>query len=155
MIDLGRLQQALRKLTSGQGRVARRNRRSEVFAAIREVRRKVNRDFPAIPSPSAGVLDRAKQDRISKRRRLRLRGWVQLNLADLPGQRLKDLAVAGIRVIEIRPTSRHDQTELWCPAWTLSVNVGDVAALRRGKRSLRERKALEVQRLLLKACKSS
>jgi len=75
------LVRALRRLESGQGRIARRNARGVVAAAVRGIQGSVDRAFPSIRLPSKPGRRRASLE--TRRRRFASSGFVRVLRQDL------------------------------------------------------------------------
>jgi len=141
---LRELERAARKLHPEQGRLARRNARARLAAAIRKLRRTVDDSFPRISSQRevenvAGRAARRKLTPHERIKKLREAGWV--NVA--PGSSaVADCAAAGVRV------RRGPNGSLWVRGWVVAVPAGAVGALRKAKGNAAAQRAILSAKML-------
>lgn len=121
---LSTLRAALRTLTPGQGRIARRNARRRVFTALTALRNEVDANFPAIVKERKPGTRKPNREPWQVRRDLIRDGWVLVNHAGadllavaaemkLPVQRTK----AGMWSAATSTTGGGFTSATWVPGW--------------------------------------
>ncbi len=132
------LVRALRGLAPDQGRIARRNARRRVSAALKALRDGVDGKYPDQRRRAA----RPRRRRTPAQRHLHLvrDGWLVVpNLVVL-----ERIAAAGVRMQSIpgQADGRKNRRDTFAPKWAITIASEAPAKLARAKRSPRERKAV-------------
>lgn len=168
-----KLRKALDRLAPEQGRVARGNARTAALAALRELRRALDAEYPSIPK--AAPRKPKKLQPGHKVNRLRKRGYVVIGrrlgdgssalggprlatppglpLGDLPSQAVADAASRlGVRLVDDPRdvAERRAAPRVWGPSWLVEgvkLGVGD-DALRRMRKSKAARAAVLAEAML-------
>ncbi len=156
---MDKLQRAILRLRKSEGRVARRNARTELAAALRAVRAAVDECFPPIRKPETSdqkkwnrtIYGEMSQDQRKERhsrrmhernKRLSTAGFYPIP-AGRQAQVLRDCAAAGVRVVLVG--SDHYP---WVKSWVLHARPGDISQLREANRSISARKAILAEAIL-------
>lgn len=139
-----KLSKATRRLTPDQGIVGRRNARKEALVALRRVRAVIDTEYPVVhgkrkkgPETKDGKV-RAWGARMVKRKYV------------IPKQRVSQLtewcAEIGMKV-ERNPWVRRIDAQRYFPLWV--VGAYDFPEMKRAKKDLHLRRAIEVRSMLL------
>jgi hypothetical protein len=136
MIDLAKLRRSLARLPATADRpIARRNARKLVLSALRIIRAKLDREFPAIVVTRA---TRRSSDPRARERRLLHAGWRRAD--ELAGE----YAAAGVPV---RAVPVQNGNALWIPGWAAAIGPNPTK-LRAAKRSVTLQRAALAAALL-------
>lgn len=122
-----KLCRAMKTLLEGQGAIARRNARKRVAAALRNIRKSMDRDYPVISKPK---LVRRKKDRPTI-------GWVHATTN----------VVVSLAPLKIPVKAKNGATYVRDWVWG-AYQMGGKAAVRKAKLSLKARKAYQAERAL-------
>jgi hypothetical protein len=130
---LKKVEKGLRRLEkAGEGRVARKNARTEALAALRALRKAIDDEYPTVPKKSKPRP--AKLTYRQHARRLQKRGWVQLHSFSLR----KKLTDCGVPHKDL-----HDGV-LWVPRWAAVVAEKKKAEIKRTVKSRSLQRAYNV-----------
>lgn len=105
-MDTRDLKRALATLKPEQGRLARRNARRRVVAALARLRDQLDRDYPA---ERRAIKGRKRLTPMQRQQRLVNRGWVRV---------YNDLITV---VAELKIPCKGDGGQFWVPAWVAAI----------------------------------
>lgn len=110
-ITIKNLVRVSKRLDMFQGRIARRNARHVVLAALRCVREALDADYPAIRSE---IRPKVSSDARVMERRLRKRGYVAVNGDHVPLKVALAVTAAGLK-------QRSAIGDWWLPSWAVEA----------------------------------
>ncbi len=142
-----RLARALQRCEGADGRIARRNARARVLAALRAVRSHLDKEFPAIIVRRSQVKGRtARQRANTATRKLRKAGWV----ADWDLDEPRDIAMFAAAGVPIKRVGfPGGGYHMLVPGWAVAIGAVNQAQLRAAKKSKQLRDAALAQAALL------
>jgi len=137
----GRVHGALNRCEGTDGRIARRNSRARVLAALRAVRSHLDAKYPAIV-----VRKKARHATPETIRRRAVRaGWV----LSTGGYSVGLFAAAGVPIRRVPYSNSVDGYALYVPGWAAAIGAENQAQLRAAKKSKQLRDAALARALLL------
>ncbi len=131
----GAVSRALDRCEGTDGRIARRNARARVLAALRAVRSHLDKEFPVITTQCT-----VRRNPNAMNRQLK-KGW-KIAMADSPGL----FAAAGVPVKRVVHGGGY---RLMVPGWAVAIGAVNQAQLRAAKKSKQLRDAALAQAALL------
>lgn len=124
LIPIGALRRALVTLDDGQGRIARRNARKRVAAALRSIHDQMDLAFPAIAAPKKQAKPRRTPEEI--RRDLIADGWVVITnnspLFPVVAELRLPTRITVAKVVSVQPVAPYQKIPkpsalTWIPGW--------------------------------------
>lgn len=136
-----KLTQARKRLEAEQGRIARRNARTAVMAALRSVRAALDEEYPAVRKERK-VRVKMTGEAIERRRRRKL-----ARMRPIDTQTAAEFALHKIPVEVVHQKTKHGQplsSSWYVDAWVLRARrVADIKLVAEAVRSPKARKKIE------------